>query len=69
MDKQKEMEYMLRNLQTYNLKKKRKKKNSKKEVFKNAQIFFQGRNLIIKAFENGIFPLPNEEPYKHEEWK
>ena len=69
MDKQKEMEYMLRNLQTYNLKKKRKKKNSKKEVFKNAQIFFQGRNLIIKAFENGIFPLPKEEPYKHEEWK
>ena len=35
---------------------------------KNAEIFFQGRNMIVCAFEENIVPLPKEEFYQHQEW-
>ena len=39
-----------------------------KEVLKIAKIFFYGRNMIINALENDIFPLAEEEMPQHEEW-
>ena len=45
----------------------RKDKNqSKKETLDNAHKFFKGREMIINAFENGIFPLPKEP--QNEKW-
>ena len=29
---------------------------------------FQGRNMIVCAFEENIVPLPKEEFYQHQEW-
>ena len=67
MDKQDEMEYLIRNLEDY------KPKNSeqiqyRKEVLKNAKIFYRGRNFIVYAFEENIFPLSKEEIPQLEEW-
>ena len=39
---------------------------SKKEVFKNVNIFFKQKIMIINAFENGFFLLPEE--LEHKEW-
>ena len=55
-DRQNEMKFLLRDLYYY------KPNNSNKkryriEVLKNAKIFFQGRELIIAAFEDNIFLL------------
>ena len=41
MDKQKEMEYMLRNLQTYNLKKNEKKRILRRKFLKMHKYFFK----------------------------
>ena len=60
------MEYLLRDLEAYNLTK-FVKKNVQKEVIKSAKIFLQRRNLIVYAFEENIFPLPKQEMPQHEE--
>ena len=60
------MEYLLRNLEAYNLRK-FVKKNIQKEVIKSAKIFLQRRNLIVYAFEENIFLLPKQEMPQHEE--
>ena len=59
------MEYLLRDLEAYNLRK-FVKKNVQKEVLKSAKIFLQRRNLIVYAFEENIFPLPKQEMPQHE---
>ena len=63
IQKQNKMEYLLRNLEAY---KPRNSDNikSKEEVFKNASIFIQERDLVVISFENGIFPLPKESQHK-----
>ena len=59
------MEYFFRNLKRY---KPRNLDNikSRAEVFKNVEIFFQRRNLIVYAFEENIFPLPKKEMPQHD---
>ena len=59
------MEYLLRSLRSYKPKV-LEKIESKEEVSKNAQKFCCGRNLIVDAFEENIFPLPKEEMPQHE---
>ena len=66
MDKQDEMEYLLRNLGRYKPKKPE-KIESKVEFLKNTQKIFHGRNLIVHAFEKNIFPLSKEKIPQHEE--
>ena len=41
----------------------RDKIRSRYQVIDNAEIFYHGRNLIIKALEDGIFPLTTKFPY------
>ena len=60
-----EMESLLSSLNNYNAQNKTKMKN-KKETFYNANKLFYGREIVINAFENGIFPLPKEP--QDEEW-
>ena len=59
VDKQDEMEHLLRNLEDYKPKKPE-KIESKEKALKNPENFFYGRNLIVHAFEENIFPLPKE---------
>ena len=61
--RQGEMESLITSLSRYNPKNKDKIKN-KKETLNNAEKIFYARELIINAFEDGIFPLPN----KPQEW-
>ena len=66
MDKQDEMEYLLRNLGRYKPKKPE-KIESKEEFLKITQKIFDGRNLIVHALEKNIFPLSKEKIPQHEE--
>ena len=63
MDKQKEMEHLVGNLEGYKPKNPDKIK-SREEVLKNAERFFEERNLIVYAFEENIFPLLKEKSLK-----
>ena len=55
------MEALLKDLDAYRPQNFKKIK-SRKEVLKNANIFFEGREMIIHAFEENIFPLPKRPP-------
>ena len=65
LDKQDEVEYLLRNLEGYkqrNLDKMKYRTN----VLKISEICFQGGNLIVYVFEEDIFPLPKKEMFQPE---
>ena len=55
------MKALLINLDVYRLQKLKKTK-SRKEVLKNANIFFKGREMILHTFEENVFPLPKRPP-------
>ena len=61
MDKQDEMEALLRDLDAYRPQNKG-KKQSKKETLNNTCKLFKGREITIDAFEDGFFPLPKMLP-------
>ena len=58
-DVQDEMKEEITKLENYNPTNEQKIK-SKEEVFNNAKILFDIKSRIIKAFEDGIFPLSKE---------
>ena len=58
-DVQDEMKEEITKLENYNPTNEQKIK-SKEEVFNNAKILFDITSRIIKAFEDGIFPLSKE---------
>ena len=63
------MKALLINLDVYRLQKFKKTK-SRKEVLKNANIFFKGREMILHTFEENVFPLHKRPPSfqeKHDE--
>ena len=60
------MEYLVRSVKSYKPRNPDKTK-SKAEVLKNVEMFFQGRNWIVIAFEENIFPLPKKEMSQHEQ--
>ena len=49
------MEDLFRSLSNY-----KSKKRSKVEILENAQSIFDGRRQIVMAFEQNIFPLPQQ---------
>ena len=55
------MKELLINLDVYRLQKFKKIK-SRKEVLKNTNIFFKGREIILHTFEENVFPLPLRPP-------
>ena len=63
IDKQDEMEFLIINPGAYKPRNPE-KIESRKKVFKNTKIFYEGRNLVVFLFEEGIFPLPKESHYK-----
>ena len=65
--KQEEIEYLVRSLKDYKPRNPVKIK-SRAEVSKNVEMFSQGRNMIIVAFEEIIFPLPKKEMLQYQEW-
>ena len=61
------MEDLIISLKKYKPQKKNKDKiKNKTEPLSNARTSFVGGEIIINAFGNGIFPLP--EKSQHEEW-
>ena len=58
MDKQNEMEALLRSLEDRT--QRDDKKQSKKETFDNGHKFFEGRKMIVNAFKDDLFPLPEQ---------
>ena len=62
-DKQNKMNDLISPLNNYNPHSNEKIK-SKSKTFNNASRFFDRREIIIKAFEDGIFPLSTESLYK-----
>ena len=65
--KQEEIEYLIKNLKDYKPRNPVKIK-SRAEVSKNVEMFSQGRNMIIVAFEEIIFSLPKKEMLQYQEW-
>ena len=65
INKQEEMEQLVRPLEVY--KPKNPGKKSREEILENAKLFFQGRNLILYVSEENILPLPKNEISQHEE--
>ena len=64
-DEQDEMKEEVSRLENYNPTNKQ-KINSKEEVFDNGKGLFNIRISIIKAFENGMFPLHKENLHKEQ---
>ena len=63
--KQYEMQNLIISLKKYRPQIKNKIK-FKIETLSNAEKLFNGREIIINAFENGIFPLPKKLQHKEE---
>ena len=68
INRQEEIEVLIRDLDYYKPRNPD-KVESRKEVLKNAQKFFYGRNLALFAIEENTFSLPKEEMPQHEKWK
>ena len=62
-NEQNKMDELITELKGYNPKIKNKRR-SKFEILGNAKRFFNGRKMIIKAFENNIFSLSTKSLYK-----